>query len=228
MLASVRRAAILTMLLVVVAAGCGGGTKTNGEETKSAAQVVADAQRAAVNASSVHIRGHITDNGTPLTIDLTLVKGKGGKGSLSERGAGFQVIRLGDVIYVKGSAAFLKRFAGAAAASLLHDRWLKAPATSGRLAALSPLTDAEQLFKAALGQHGKLANRGATDFEGRQVVQIEDTTQGGKLYVAATGDPLPVALRGSAQQGSVDFSDWNADATVEAPKGAIDLNALGG
>jgi hypothetical protein len=213
--------------VALLLAGCGGGSSSNGEAKKTAQQVVSDAQQAAVNAASVHVTGSITDNGTPLTIDLTLLKGKKGKGSLSERGLKFELIRVGNLVYIKGSDAFLKQFAGASAAALLKGKWLKGSATSGQLGALAPLTDTAALFKAALGQHGKLANKGETDFQGQKVVEIDDTTQGGKLYVAATGDPFPVALRGSKQQGSVSFSDWNADATVEAPKGALDLSQFG-
>ena len=207
-------------------AGCG-GSSSNGESKKTADQVVADAQKAALAASSVHVKGTITDNGTPLKIDLTIIKGKGGKGTLSETGLTFELVRIGGTAYIKGSDAFLRKFAGAGAAALFHDKWLKGSASSGQLASLTPLTDADKLIKAALGQHGKLANKGETDYQGQKVVEIDDTTQGGRLYVAAKGDPLPVALRGSKQQGSVAFDDWNAEATVEAPKGAVDLSQLG-
>jgi hypothetical protein len=220
------RRLLVGLAVVVGFAGCG-GSSSNGEAKKSAEQVVADAQKAAVGASSVHVTGHITDNGTPLAIDLTLLKGKKGKGNLSEQGLKFDVIRVGDTVYIRGSDAFLKQFAGADAAALLHGKWLKGSATKSQFAALAPLTDESQLFKAALGQHGKLTNKGETTFQGQKVVEIVDTTQGGKLYVAAAGDPLPVALRGSKQQGSVNFSDWNAHATVEAPKGAVDLSQFG-
>jgi hypothetical protein len=220
------RRLLIGVAVVVALAGCG-GSSSNGEAKKSADQVVADAQKAANNASSVHVTGNITDNGTPLALDLTLVKPKKGKGTLSEQGLKFDVIRVGDTVYIRGSQAFLKQFAGPGAAALLKGKWLKGSATSSQLAALAPLTDQEQLFKAALGQHGKLANKGEVEFQGQKVVEIDDTTQGGKLYVAATGDPFPVALRGSKQQGSVNFTDWNADATVEAPQGAVDLSQFG-
>ena len=219
---------LLAGALVAALAGCG-GSSSNGESKKTADQVVADAQQAALAASSVHVSGTITDNGTPLKVDLTIVKGKGGKGTLTESGVTFQLVRIGDTAYIKGSDAFLRRFAGAGAATLFHDKWLKGSASTGRLAALAPLTDADKLIKAALGQHGKLANKGETDYNGQKVVEIADTTQGGRLYVAAKGDPFPVALKGSPKQGSVAFDDWNdAEATVEAPKGAVDLSQLGG
>jgi hypothetical protein len=220
-----RRLAVAVLLLLVVA-GCGGGS-TNGEAKKPAGRVVTDAQQAAARARIVHVVGNGIDNGTPLKLDLWLANGKG-KGHLEERGAGFDVVRIGDTMYVKGSSAFLKRFAGAAAAALLHDRWLKAPATKGPLAALAPLTDKRQFMRASLGQHGKLENRGLTERRGAKVVQIVDTTQGGSLFVAAEGTPYPVALAGGQAQGNVSFSDWDAGESIVAPKGALDLSKLPG
>ncbi|HET8527787.1 MAG TPA: hypothetical protein VFL60_02665 [Gaiellaceae bacterium] len=214
------------VLLVLALAGCG-GSSTNGEAKKPAAQVVADAQKAAGSARIVHVVGTGIDNGRPLKLDLWLENGRG-KGHLEESGAGFDVVRVGDAMYVKGSSAFLKRFAGGAAAALLHDRWLKSSATKGPLAALAPLTDKRQFVRAALGQHGKLENKGLVDRGGTKVVQIADTTQGGSLFVAAEGTPYPVALAGGRAQGSVTFSGWDAGEQIAAPKSALDLSKLTG
>lgn len=214
----------MAVLAVLALAGCG-GSSSNGEAHKSAEQVVADARRAALAASIVHVTGAGIDNGTPLKLDLWLANGRG-KGHLEERGAGFDVVRVGDTMYVRGSSAFLKRFAGTAAAALLHDRWLKAPATKGPLAALAPLTDKKTFVEASLGQHGTLENRGETERNGRKVVRIADTTQGGSLYVAAQGTPYPVSLAGGRAQGDVRFSGWNAGESIVAPKSALDLSKL--
>jgi hypothetical protein len=219
---------MLGAALVLALAGCGGGSSSNGEAKKPAEQVVRDAQRAAVAATSVHLTGRITDEGRPLKLDLVLVKGRGGKGTLAENGLKFELVRIGDDAYIRGSDAFLRAFAGSGAAvQLLHGRWLQGSASTGRLAALTPLTDPRQLFEGALGNHGKLANRGEVELRGQKVVEIEDTTEGGRLYVAAEGEPLPVALRGGKEQGRLTFGDWNADATVTAPRGAIDMALFG-
>lgn len=215
----------MAVLVVAALAGCG-GSSSNGEAKKPAAQVVADARQAADEAKLVHVTGTGVDNGTPLKLDLWLGNDRG-KGRLEERGAGFDVVRVGGTLYVRGSNAFLKRFAGAAAAALLHDRWLKAPATKGPLAAVAPLTDKQQFVQAALEQHGTLDNKGEAERDGQKVVRIADTTQGGTLYVAAEGTPYPVALAGGAEQGDVTFSGWNADEPIAAPKGALDLSKLG-
>jgi len=193
---------------------------------KPAGQVIADAKSAALDAELVHVTGRGTDNGAPLKIDLWIGNGKG-KGHLEEDGLDFDVVRIGDTAYIKGGSAFLTKFAGAGAAALLHDTWLKAPATTGRLAALASLTDKQQFFKGVLGQHGKVENKGETDYKGQKAVEIRDATQGGSLFVAATGTPYPVALAGGGQQGDILFSDWNGSETIEAPKDAVDLSSLG-
>lgn len=216
--------------MVVLAGGCGGGSgaKSNGEATKSAAQVVADAQKAAVSASAVHVSGSIDDAGKPLTLDLQIVKDKGGKGTMAENGLSFDVVRVGDTAYIQGSDAFWQKFGGAAAAQLLRGRWLKGSATSGNLAALTQLTDISKLFKASLGGHGTLKNGGETTYKGQKAIAITDTTQGGTMYVSATGTPYPIALVGGKNKGAVTFDSWNKSVSISAPKDAIDIGKLGG
>jgi hypothetical protein len=64
-------------------------------------------------------------------------------------------------------------------------------------------------------------------YKGRKVVAIEDTSRHGRLYVAATGKPYPVAISGGAGQGTVTFDRWDKSVSIRAPKGAIDLSKLG-
>lgn len=220
------RRSLVLLAAVVALAGCGGGTSSNGEAKKTAAQVVADARKAATDAKLVHVTGAGKDNGQPLKLDIWMGKGQA-KGHIEQSGAGFDVVRIDDTLYIKGSDAFLKRFAGAAAATLFHGRWLKGPLSDEKLGALRPLTDIDQFFAGVLGQHGKIENKGETTREGQKVVEILDATQGGSLFVAAEGDPLPVAVEGGPTEGSVVFSDWNGDETIVAPKDAIDLGSLG-
>jgi hypothetical protein len=228
MLASVRRLIVAASLLALLLAGCGGGgSKTNGEEKKAPAQVVADAQQAVAAASIVHVVGKGVTNGQPLKLDLWVADGKG-KGHIEEAGLAFDVVRIGNTVYIRGSDAFWKRFAGAAGVALLHDKWVKAPVSNGEIAAIAPLTDKTKLFKAILAQHGKIQNKGAVDYQGQKAVEIRDTTQGGSLYVADTGTPYPLAVKGGASQGNVTFSGWNGAEPIAAPKGALDFSKAGG
>jgi hypothetical protein len=223
-----RRLLIGVLALTAFAGGCGGGSKSNGEAGKTAEQVVTDAQAAAVAARGVHVAGAITSSGVPLTLDLTLVKDAGATGSMSQAALKFEIIRVGDDVYVKGSDAFLRKFAGAAGAQLLHGKWLKGSASSGSLAALAPLTDIAKLFTGALGSHGKLKNEGEQDYKGQKVVAIKDTSNGGTLYVAATGTAYPVGLSGGKDPGSITFDGWGDTVSIEAPQGALDIGKLPG
>jgi hypothetical protein len=192
--------------------------------------VLADAQAAATSASSAHVSGNLTSNGTPITLDLTTARGKGAKGSMSTNGLTFDIVRIGDTVYIRGSDAFYKHFAGAAVAQLLHGKWLKAPATSGRLKSLAPLTSLGALFTGISAQHGKLANDGKTTYKGTNVVAIRDTSDGSKLYVAATGKPYPVAIVSGkkGETGAIMFGDWNQHVSLSAPSNAIDISTFGG
>jgi hypothetical protein len=222
------RIGLLAFALVpVLASGCGGSSSSNDEATKAAAVVFSDAQRAALGATSVHVAGALNDGGHPLSLDLILEHAKG-KGMMSESGLSFQIVRIGNAAYIKGSDAFLKQFAGAAAAQLFHDKWLKGSIVTGNLRSLAPLTDITKLFKGALGSHGKLVNEGETDFQGQKAVAIKDTKDGSILYIAASGTPYPLGAKQGKSKSSVTFDHWNDTVSVAAPKGAVDISKLGG
>lgn len=219
---------VLFAALLLAGCGGGGGSSSNGLASQTPQQVIAAAQKAAAGASSVRIAGNIVSNGTPITLDLTLAKGKGATGSMSTNGLSFDLMRIGNTVYIKGSEAFLKHYAGAGAAQLLNGKWLKGT-TSGQFGALVSLTNAGKFFAKIGGNHGKLVNKGETTYNGDKVVWIEDTTEGGKLYVAATGTPFPLALEGSStsHSGTITFTNWNQPVNLSPPKGAIDISQLG-
>jgi fructoselysine-6-P-deglycase FrlB-like protein len=233
--ATVRALALAIVLTTVLLAGCGssgsGGTtaKPNDEASKPAAQVLADAKAAATGASSAHVSGSLHSGATPITLDLSMARNKGATGSMSTNGLTFDLVRIGDTLYIRGSDAFYKRFAGPAVAQLLHNKWLKAPATHGRLTSLAPLTSLAGLFAIISSQHGKLANDGERSYQGAKVIAIRDTSDNSKLYVAATGKPYPVAIVGGkkGQSGAITFDDWNKSVSLSAPSNAIDIGKFG-
>jgi len=231
--ATMRAPALALVLTAALLAGCGSSgkaVKPNDEASKSATRVLADAKAAATSASSAHVSGSLKSSGTPITLDLSAARGKGAKGSMSTNGLTFDMVRIGDTLFVRGSDAFYKHFAGAVIARLLHGKWLKGSATHGRLTSLAPLTSLADLFAVISSQHGKLANDGATTYNGTKVVAIRDRSDNSKLYVAATGKPYPVAIVGGkkGQSGAITFDDWNKSVSLSAPSDAIDISKFGG
>lgn len=211
-------------------AGCGGSSKSNGAsngiESKSPEAIVSAASSALQSVSSVHVSGSMVSEGSPIKLDLTLASGKGGRGQLTENGLSFRIIAIAQTVYINGSDAFWRHFGGAAAEQLFHGKWLKSPA-SGQLGSIAELTNLHTLFTKLLAGHGKLAKGSSTTVAGKKVVAIRDTTQGGTLYVAATGKPYPVEInKTGSEAGAITFDDYNQPVSLTAPKGAVDITQL--
>jgi len=226
-------AVALLAFTVVLLAGCGGGSSSssssgNGVENKAPADILAATKVASVGARSVHVSGSIVSGGTPITLDMNLLAGKGAHGRLSESGLSFELIQIGKTVYIKGSPAFYKHIGGSAAAQLLEGKWLKAPATSSDFASLGQLTDLQQLVNQTLSNHGSsLTKTGTTTIAGQKVVGITDKSRGGTLYIAATGQPYPIQLTKSGSGGGkITFDRWNGPVSLVAPANAIDVAQL--
>lgn len=216
------------MLGAVALAGCAGSSGGEDIASKTPAQIVAASQTAADAAGSVHVSGSIVNGGSPITIDLSLLAGKGAVGSFTQSGSGFELVRSGATIYIRGDAAFYRHLAGPSAARLLGGRWLKAPATSRSFASLASLTDLQGLIGATFSGQGRLSKGSVTTLAGNTVVPVTDRSNGGTIYVATTGLPYPLAVTNAKQSsGRITFDDWNGPVSVNAPPNAIPLSSLG-
>ena len=209
--------AICVLLTAGGASACGGGSSGNGVADKPPNAIVREANTAISHANSVHVAGSISSNSVPLTLDLNLVSGKGGRGELSEGGLTFRVIAVGQSVYIQGTPAFWSHFAGPTVAHTLDGKWLKAPA-SGQFAPIAALTNMQMLFGKVLLSHGSLQKVGTTTVNGQKVVGVRDSKAGGVLYVAATGQPYPVEVvkRGSGA-GRIVFDHINQPVALSPP-----------
>jgi hypothetical protein len=223
------RASLLAGLALFVGAlaGCGGGgSKSSSIASKSPAEIVAAAKAAADEAASVHIAGTVSE-GSPLSLDIQLLSGTGGRGRITQNGVSFELIALGRTVYIKGTPAFYRRIGGAAAAQLLQGKWLKAPATAGEFSSISSLTDLRKLIDTTLATHGSLAKGATTTIGGQQAIAVKDLTKGGVLYVASTGKPYPLEIaKAGPSGGRIIFDRWNQAVTISPPLNAINLNQL--
>lgn len=211
---------------LVALAGCG-GSSSNSIASKSAAQILSESKAAAERATAVHVSGSLTSGSTPVTLDLDLVAGKGGRGEISENGTSFKLILLGDTAYISGSPAFYRKLGGTAAAQLFNGKWLKASATTGEFSSFGQLADMRKLIDSALAVNGVLAKGATSLVNGQQAIAVTDTSKSGTLYVATTGKPYPIELsKGGAESGKITFDRWNQPVAIAAPAGSIDLAEL--
>src|SRR5260370_12277773 len=88
-------------------AGCGssssGSGSGNGIASKTPAQIVAASKAAADGAASVHIAGSVVNEGKPVTVDMQLLAGKGGRGRITLEGLSIDLIRVGGSFYINGT-----------------------------------------------------------------------------------------------------------------------------
>jgi hypothetical protein len=236
------RALVIAAAVATLLAGCGGSSSSpataststdspyvplpNGELAKFPDTIVDDAIAAASNAKAVHILGSVSDHGKPLKLNLNLVTGKGGYGTVAINGLTFQIVRIGDKAYFKGDATFWSHFGGGALGTVLNGRWIEASATTGDLASFTPLTDVKQLFSGVLGSHGPLQKASQTvKANGKDAVAIVDSGLGTTLFVAADGPAYPIGLEEKGG-GTVTFDRWNESISLVAPKNAVELDKL--
>jgi hypothetical protein len=226
-LAPLLSSAVAPLIAVAALTGCGGAATANGVAAKPPAEVVAAAKAAADTANSVHVSGSLVSNGSPVTLDLDLLAGEGGRGQVSEDGLSFELIHVGRTVYLKGSRAFYQHLGGATAAQLLQGRWLKAPATIGSFASLASLTDLRRLVDMALAINGTPAQAGVATVAGQKAVGLTNASKSGTLYVATTGQPYPIAVtEGGASSGRIVLDRWNEPVSLTPPADAIDITKL--
>ena len=215
----------LVLLFALLVSGCGGGgNSSKDEQSKSAGEIVSDAQKAATSAKAVHVSGTIFLRGTPLALDLHLVRDVGAVGTMGLKGGTVQLVRVGPKVYMNGNDAFWAAYGGPAVARLYSNRWLTVPTSSTQITPFVRLTDIDQLFGGTIGSHGKIEKGGTTTYKGRKVIALkEQGASGGTLYIAASGTPYPVAILSpnAGSEGSVGFDQWNKAVAISPPKGTV-------
>lgn len=215
---------------VVLLGGCGGGADENGIDKLSADDAITKIRAALDKVESVHVSGHVSLNGKTMTLDLR-DKASGGTGTLRISGGEIDVVRDGDTVYVKGDAAALEATgASAFQASLAGGKWLKSSAgASSQFGALGSLLDIDALFANITTATAELRAGKRTTVDGEKAYTLLDkaTDGNGVLYVALTGEPLPLRVDQPGGGGSIDF-EYGVPVTVTPPSGAIDLSKLGG
>lgn len=219
--------ALLCAGAISACGGSSGGGSDNGVAGKSASDIVTAATNAMNKVSSLHVSGSVSSGSSPISLDLDLVSGKGGKGTMSESGLSFQIVVVDKNVYINGSPGFWQHFGGAAAAKQLNGKWLKTPAT-GDFASLAQLADLHTLLGSLLASHGASLTKGAkTTVNGHSVIAVKDSSNGGTLYVATTGQPYPVeVLKGGSGGGKITFDGFDQAFSLSAPANAIDISSL--
>ena len=219
--------ALATACLLALS-GC--GSSDNGVASKSGKEILAASKAAAVSASSVHVLAKSAQGGLKFTSDSELGEDES-RAKASFLGVDFEVIRIGQSIYAKGSQAFYARLLGSAA-HVPQGTWLKGSAGSGKLGQLTSITELAGQLNRQLSTSRPVTKGATTTVNGQKVVELKEVGKlyKGALYVATTGKPYPIVLvkSGRRETGRTTFSGWDEDLSIGAPSPSVDVSTLTG
>ncbi|MFI2201500.1 hypothetical protein ACH47Z_12155 [Streptomyces sp. NPDC020192] len=208
---------------VAVLTGCGGDDPdagTNGVGKLPADQIQAKTRAAADAAPAVRLAGTVVTSGRTYQLDMQL-KSDGGTGSVTSQGATFQLLRVGQQLYLKADSDFWSHAGaggGDSTAGKLNGKYVKVPQGDPAYKKFSGFTDKSVLLDGLLSLHGTLATDGHHDQSGTPTIRITgDKGSGGTLDVSLQGEPYPLSLVRAGGAGTLRFSDWGKDFTVLAP-----------
>lgn len=215
-----RRSAVLVSLLGAVLAlagvtGCAGDPDagTNGVGKLPAESIEKRARAAADTADTVRLSGTVVGKGRTYRLDMRL-RGNGGLGEVTAGGSTFELLRVGDDLYLKAGAGFYGDQVGAK----LKNKYVKVPAEDPAYEQFSGFTDKEVLLDGLFVLHGALAVGDHRTVDGvRTIAVTADGGSGGTIDVSLEGKPYPLRYERAGGAGTLTMTDWGKDFTLRAP-----------
>jgi hypothetical protein len=217
--------------LVVAGTGLTGCAEDPNEGTNGVGRLPAEKIQnrtllAAGAAAAVRLHGTVVSSGRTYTLDMRL-KDDGATGSVTAEGATFQLLRVGEQLYLKADAEFWSHGEGqgedgetdAAAAGKLDGKYVKVPQGDPSYKKFSGFTDKDVLLEGLLTLHGTLTTDGHHQQAGVHTIRITgDKGSGGTLDVSLEGKPYPLRLVRGGGAGTLRFSAWGKDFALREPE----------
>ncbi|MFF3324711.1 hypothetical protein [Streptomyces sp. NPDC002889] len=227
-----RRAALPVALcagLTVVLTACGEDPDagTNGVGKLTAAEIESKAREAVDAADSVRLSGTLVSKGGTYKLNMRL-KHEGGTGSVTSKGNTFELLRVGDTLFLKADAGFWSRSDGkdgdepsrtdAEVADKLDDKYVKVPEGDPAYKQFRGFTDMDVLLDGLLGMQGELTKGDRTQVGGVRTIKVTGGNgEGGILDVSLEGEPYPLQFARAGGAGVLTLGDWDEDFALEEP-----------
>lgn len=216
--------------------GCGKSTSgpspspsptDNGVSALPAVEILAKATEAAESASSVHLATEQTSEGQTIKFDLSISKTAGASGSVTNGTETIQVFVTESNVWVKADRAYWVKVKGEAAAELIGGRWLKAPANNPEFAEFGSFANYTETIKSIMDPSGLVTKGELSSANGQAAIIV--VSERGQMWVATTGQPWPIQIKGkAADSGTATFSQWGTAQVGSAPSvdDTIDIEKL--
>ncbi len=218
---TVRRSLPVTVLAAAVAAGaaaCGSSGGTDPLAGLTAQQIATKAVAATEAAPVARVTGSGSDSGQTITVDLTLVHGKGCEGTLGEGNLGsLQLIDNGPTTWILPDSTFYRTSgAPASVAALLAGKYLETASDNSDVASLSQLCSMSKLLSQFTVDAG--SGKGTvTTIDGQSAVEINDKSGAGHAWVTDTATPELLRIQKAGSSGGEINFTYPASAPAPAP-----------
>ncbi|MFI2371009.1 hypothetical protein [Streptomyces sp. NPDC018833] len=227
-----RRAVLAVALCAGLTAGvtaCGEDPDagTNGIGKLTAQQIENKARAAADGASAVRLSGTLVSKGGTYKLNMRL-KQDGGTGSVTSKDNTFELLRIGDTLFLKADAGFWSHTddedgeepsrSDEEAADKLQDKYVKVPKGDPAYKQFRGFTDMDVLLDGLLGMQGKLTKGDRTEVGGVRTVEVLAAEgAGGVLDVSLIGKPYPLRFTRAGGAGVLALGDWDKDFALTEP-----------
>ncbi|MEU6883183.1 hypothetical protein [Streptomyces sp. NPDC046712] len=228
----IRRAVLPVALCAGLAAGltaCASDPDegTNGVGKLEATAIEQKAQSAADTAKAVRLAGTLVSKGGTYKLNMRL-KQDGASGSVTTKNSRFELLRIGDALYLKADAGFWAHDDKATeaptesdseAADKLDDKYVKVPEDDPSYKQLRGFTDMDLLLDGLIGLHGEVVKGDRDKIGGLRTVKVKggEDGEGGTLDVSLDGTPFPLRFARGGGAGVVVLSEWDKDFPLEEP-----------
>jgi hypothetical protein len=192
---------------------------TNGVGKLPPQTIEQKAKSAATSAPTVRLAGTVVSAGRTYRLDMRL-RGNGGVGEVSSKGDTFQLLRVGDDLYLKAGADFYGDGGSDKdskdAAAKLNGKYVKVPPKDPSYQQFSGFTDKKTLLADLFVLDGTVKT-GAHRKVGSTKTIALDGSKGGSLDVSLKGSPYPLRYQRAGDAGTLNLSDWGQDFALAAP-----------
>ncbi|MFD8638971.1 hypothetical protein ACFV14_01545 [Streptomyces zaomyceticus] len=200
---------------------------TNGVGRLSAPEIEGKARSAADTAKAVRLSGTLVSKGGTFKLNMRL-RQDGASGSVTTKNSTFELLRVGDALYLKADAGFWTHDskggatpskADAEAADKLDDMYVKVPQGDPSYKQLRGFTDMGPLLGGLIGLHGEKVKGDRDQIGGVRTIKVKGGAdgEGGTLDVALVGSPYPLQFARGGGGGVVVLSEWNKDFLLNEP-----------
>ena len=157
-----------------------------------------------------------------LVLDISYVVDQGAVGTVGDQASDsspIELVAVDDRIYVTGDEEFLAETVGEDAAKTIAGKWLLLSSDSSRR--FEVLSDGRTFADVVLGsREGEIDITGVREVDGVPAVGLLFRDSGATLWVAASGEPVPLRLEekgASGGNGVLKFHDIGALVELDTP-----------